>query len=404
MKKFVVVVLDGFGIGQMSDVKTTRIADLGSNTCLHILEKRRDLVLKNLENLGLINIIGQEVNGMKVNNNATWGKGKLMHFGADTFFGHQEIMGTKPKKPFTEALKVRINSVYNELVKEGYRVRYSEGYGEKFLIVEEALTVADNIECDLGQAVNITAALDILPFEKVLKIGKVVRRIVKVPRVITFGGKGINLQNILNAVEEKENGFIGVNAPKSGVYDNGYECIHLGYGVDPNTQVTTILAKKNIPVYLLGKVADVIINKDGVSIPMVDTKLVLEKTIEISKEIDKGFICCNVQETDLAGHSENTDRYAEKLKIADQLIGKLIETLKRDDVLIVMADHGNDPTIGHSKHTREMVPLMITGKKVRKGITIGERETLSDVGATIAEFFGVANPENGTSFFGEIYN
>ena len=360
MKKFIVVVLDGFGIGEMDDVSKCRPTDIGSNTCLHILEQRKDLILNNLEKIGLMNVLSKEVNGMKFSNTATWGKGKLTHFGADTFFGHQEIMGTRPKKPFTEPLKVKIDEIYKVLVKAGYKVRYSEGFSEKLLIVEEALTVADNIECDLGQAINITSALDIIPFKEVLKIGKLVREVVKVPRVITFGGKGITLDNILNAIEEKDGGFIGVNAPKSGVYDDGYECIHLGYGVDPQTQVTTILSENN------------------------------------------RFICCNVQETDLAGHSENVDRYAEKLKIADSLIGELINTLKEEDILIVMADHGNDPTIGHSKHTREMVPLMITGKNIKTGVNIGERETLSDVGATVAEYFNVASPENGTSFLSKI--
>lgn len=397
MSKFVVVVLDGFGIGEMEDVKTTRPQDLNANTCLSILKNKPELKLPNLEKLGLMNILDKEVNGMKKNPNATWGKSNLTHFGADTFFGHQEIMGTKPKMPFREPIKNKIEEIYNALVNEGYRVRHSEGYNERFLIVEEALTIADNIECDLGQAFNITSALDLIDFKKVLEIGKVARSIAEVPRVITFGGKGINLENILNAVEEKDGGFIGINAPKSGVYNKGYECVHLGYGVCPDTQVTTILANEDVPVYLLGKVADVVINEHGTSIPMVDTKGVLEETIKISREIDNGFICCNVQETDLAGHGEDVDKYANKLEISDSLIGELIETLNEKDVLIVMADHGNDPTIGHSKHTREMVPLMIYGKNIKSGY-VGTRETLSDVGATIAEFFDVNKPENGTSF------
>ena len=156
MKKFIVVVLDGFGIGEMDDVSKCRPTDIGSNTCLHILEQRKDLILNNLEKIGLMNVLSKEVNGMKFSNTATWGKGKLTHFGADTFFGHQEIMGTRPKKPFTEPLKVKIDEIYKVLVKAGYKVRYSEGFSEKLLIVEEALTVADNIECDLGQAINIT--------------------------------------------------------------------------------------------------------------------------------------------------------------------------------------------------------------------------------------------------------
>lgn len=134
---------------------------------------------------------------------------------------------------------------------------------------------------------------------------------------------------------------------------------------------------------------------------MVDTEKVLKRTIEISKEVKEGFICCNVQETDLSGHAENVDRYAEKLQIADKLIGELIKTIKEDDILLVMADHGNDPTIGHSKHTREMVPLMIYGENIKEGF-VGIRETLSDVGATVADYFKVKAPENGESFLSKL--
>lgn len=402
MGKFIVIVLDGFGIGEMDDVKETRPQDINSNTCLHILGRRKDVTLPNLEKLGLINILGIEINGMKENPHATFGKAKLTHFGADTFFGHQEIMGTKPKMPFREPIKNKIEAIYNAIKEAGYKVRYKQSKKEKYLVVEEALTVADNIECDLGQAFNITSALDLISFSKVLDIGHIVRSIATVPRVITFGGREITLEDILNAEEEKDGGYIGINAPKSGVYNKGYECIHLGYGVNPKNQVSTILSEENVPVYLLGKVADVVINEKGTSIPMVDTEKVLKRTIEISKEVDDGFICCNVQETDLSGHAENVDRYAEKLLIADKLIGELTKTLKNDDILLVMADHGNDPTIGHSKHTREMVPLMIYGENIKEG-TVGVRETLSDVGATVADYFKVKAPENGSSFLEKIW-
>ena len=403
MSKFIVIVLDGFGIGAMDDVPETRPQDINSNTCLHILERRGDLNLPNLERLGLINIIDKEINGMKKNPRATYGKAELTHFGADTFFGHQEIMGTKPKVPFREPIKNKIDEIYQAIKESGYKVEYKHGKKEKYLVVEDSLTVADNIECDLGQAFNITSALDIIPFSKVLEIGHIVRSIARVPRVITFGGRDITLEDILNAEEEKGNDYIGINAPKSGVYNTGYECIHLGYGVNPKTQVSTILSEENVPVYLLGKVADVVINEKGTSISMVDTEKVLKRTIEISKEVDKGFICCNVQETDLSGHAENVDRYAEKLQIADRLIGELIETIHDDDILLVMADHGNDPTIGHSKHTREMVPIMIYGENLKDGF-IGVRETLSDVGATVADYFKVNSPENGISFLKDIFN
>lgn len=401
LKKFMIIVLDGFGVGQMEDVPQVRPQDTGSNTWLHILEAKPDLRLPTLEKLGLMNIVNLETSSMHFEANATFGKAKLMHDGADTFFGHQEIVGTRPQKPFGEPIKNRIDLINQTLIQHGYHTEFYQSDKERILIVENALTVADNVECDPGQAFNVTAAIDVIPFEEELKIGKLVRSVSRVPRVITFGGRNITIDDILSAVEEHDGGYIGVNAPKSGVYNKDYHCIHLGFGVDPEVQVPTILGREGFPVWLLGKAADVIQNPFGRSISVVETSRVLHKMIEIAEQMQTGFICCNVQETDLAGHQENVEKYAHVLRTADSLIGKLIKTMNQEDILIVMADHGNDPTIGHPHHTREYVPLMIYGEKVRP-CEIGERNTLSDVGATAAEYFGVNLPENGKSFLHEI--
>ncbi|EPY2306212.1 phosphopentomutase [Clostridium sporogenes] len=401
MNRFIVIVLDGFGVGYMKDVKVVRPLDVGANTCKHILEKNPEFKLPNLEKLGLMNALGEEIGILKFQENATFGKAELAHFGADTFMGHQEIMGTLPKLPIKEGFITVINKVYEELKNRGYKVQIKEGKEGKFLIVNDALTIADNIEADLGQAYNITAALDIMPFEDVLTVGKIVREHSRVSRVITFGGEDITLENILNAVEEKGNGFIGINAPKSGVYNKGYQCIHLGYGINAEVQIPTILGKKGIDVTLLGKVADIVSNEYGKSISCVDTEEVLKLTIKEMKSMDKGFICTNVQETDLCGHRENVEEYFKKLSIADKYLGEIMKELQEDDILLVMADHGNDPTIGHSRHTREMVPLLVYGPKVKK-VSLGIRNTLSDVGATVADYFGITCPENGTSFLDSI--
>ncbi len=357
--------------------------------------------LPSLEKLGLMNIVGKESANMKFSPDAVFGKAQLMHFGADTFFGHQEIVGTLPRKPFGEPIKNKIEAIYKILTGNGYQTEFYQGKKERLLVVENALTVADNIECDPGQAFNVTAATDLICFEEVLKIGKLVRSVARVPRVITFGGRGVTLENIFEAVEEHEGGYIGVSAPRSGVYNHDYQCVHLGYGVDPQVQLPSILGRNGISVYLLGKAADVIQNPFGTSISIVETSLVLNKLLETARGLDCGFICCNVQETDLAGHQESVDKYAGILQTADPLIGQLMGEMNDEDILVVMADHGNDPTIGHPHHTRECVPLMIYGRKLKPG-NIGTRKTLSDVGATAAEYFGVQAPENGKSFLKEI--
>lgn len=396
--KFVVIVLDGFGVGQMPDVAEVRPSDLGANTCAHIFERVPGLALPNLAALGLANAAGREFEGLPFSPSATWGRATLTHQGADTFYGHQEIMGTRPPVPLTEPIQVAVDEIAQALERAGFSVRWyvSAESGLRFLIVNEACTVADNVECDPGQAFNVTAALDDLDFETELEIGRIVRRIAKTPRVITFGGRGVHLDNLLSAVEEHD-GFIGVNAPASGVYNDDYHCIHMGYGVDEKVQVPYLLGERGIDVHLLGKVADVCANRFGESESIVDTRSVLERTLELVGQPGSGFICANVQETDLMGHRENVAGYAEKLQVADELIGRIRATLAPEDVLVVQADHGNDPTIGHPHHTREYVPLLVAHEGAPAG-TIGTRATLSDVGATVADYFGVPAPQNGTSF------
>jgi len=299
-----------------------------------------------------------------------------------------------PKKaPFRDY----IDRVEKALGNNGYKVERIKRKDSEMLLVNDVVTVADNIETDPGQAYNVTSALDKINFKEVVDIGKTVRKEVEVSRVITFGGENVTRQNILDAIEVNDNGYIGVNAPQSGVYDKGYQCVHLGYGIDPEVQVPTILGRAKKKVVLIGKVQDIVFNDYGKSIPGVDTAFVLQQTILELDQLDQGFICTNVQETDLSGHGENVERYAEKLQVADKYIGDIIKRIHRDDILIVMADHGNDPTSGDSKHTREMVPMLIY-KEALSDARIGIRKTLSDIGATVLDYFKEKKPENGESF------
>lgn len=395
--KFIVIVLDGFGVGQMPDVPEVRPSDLGANTCVHIFESVPDLALPNLARLGLANVIGREFEGLRFSSSATWGKGALAHQGADTFYGHQEIMGTKPPVPLTEPIQPVVDQIAKALREAGFSVRiHVMASGRRFVIVNEACTVADNVECDPGQAFNVTAALDDMDFGTELEVGRIVRGIAKTPRVITFGGRGVHLENLLAAVEEHD-GFVGINAPASGVYNDDYHCIHMGYGVDEKVQAPYLLGSHGVGVHLLGKVADVCANHFGESESIVDTRTVLERTLELVREPGSGFICANVQETDLMGHRENATGYAEKLRVADEIIGRIAGALGTKDVLVVQADHGNDPTIGHPHHTREYVPLLVCHASAPAG-NIGVRATLSDVGATVCDYFGVPAPQSGTSF------
>ncbi|MDN6409516.1 MAG: phosphopentomutase [Tetragenococcus halophilus] len=402
MGKFIVIVLDSFAVGAMKDVPEVRAQDVGSNTALHIIEQKKDINIPQLVELGLMNCIGEERDKFKFSQFANWGTSNLSHQGADSFLGHQEIMGTIPPIPLNEPFSASIDQVKVRLIEEGYSVKEVGQENEpKILVVNDCVTVGDNLETDLGQVYNVSGCLDIISFEDLTEIGKIVRDVVKVSRVITFGGEDVTVDDLLAARKVIDKTFAGVDAPESGVYDKGYQVVHLGYGINPEVQIPTILDKNNIDVSLIGKVADIVQTKSNRLFPGVDSQYLFNQLMTQVDEIDHGFICLNIQETDLAGHAEDVDRYADRLEVSDKNISQLIKKLTTDDILIVMADHGNDPTIGHSQHTRERVPLLIYSKGM-KNKHVGNRSTMSDVAATVSEYFEVEKPANGESFLGKL--
>ena len=396
MGKFIVIVLDGFGIGAMRDAATARPGDERANTLRSILQDQPDLKLPTLEKLGLMNAYGTESRYMKFSPDANFGKSELMHHGADTFMGHQEIMGTRPKMPEVVPFQEKVDVVARQLRDHGHKVTIRENSGLRYVVCDDYVTIADNLEADLGMCYNVTAPLDFISFEKAHEIAELARH-VTVGRVIVFGGTGNTMEDLYAAEEVKQGKFIGIASAKSKSYEQGYQCRHLGYGVNKNVQAPTILTRAGIPVTLIGKVADIVANDGGTSISCVPTVECMELTIQAFQTMERGFICTNVQETDLAGHSQDSAVYREKLEQADAGLSKLLPLLSEEDILLVQADHGNDPDIGHSKHTRENVPLLVYRKGLHH-VQLGVRSTMSDVGATVCDFFGVEAPENGSSF------
>jgi phosphopentomutase len=401
MNKFIALVLDGFGVGAMDDVAEQRPQDIGSNTCAHILQTLPQLRLPTLEKLGLINSLGfQPENIMRPNPSANFGCADLQHQGGDSFMGHQEIMGTRPAAPLRMPFTQVRESVANALSAAGYQVeRKHVQDGLCYLLVNQAVAIGDNLETDPGLVYNVTANLNTVDFPTVRKIGDIVRSQVQVGRVIVFGGLLPNNDAITDAAETRENTYVGINAPKSGVYQQGFIVNHLGYGVDEQVQVPACLYQVGIPTTLIGKVADIVLNPHGINHQgIADSALIMDLTQAAAIQSGKGFICTNIQETDLAGHAEDCARYAERLQLVDEYLGRLLPQLNNDDLLLIMADHGNDPTVGHSRHTREKVPLLVWRHGVH-GALLGERTTLSDVGATVCEAFGAPAPQNGHSFW-----
>jgi phosphopentomutase len=404
VNKFVVIVLDGFGIGAMDDVPQLRPLDKGANTCGHILQKHSQLRLPTLEKLGLINALGfQPDNVMHPSPAANYGSANLQHQGADSFMGHQEIMGTRPTAPVRMPFSLVREQVAQALNNAGYQVeRVALQEGLCYLRVNGAVAIGDNLETDPGQVYNVTANLDAIDFATVRAIGDIVRSQVQVSRVIVFGGNIGSNAALHDAAQTSADTYVGINAPKSGVYRHGFTVVHLGYGVDQNVQVAASLHHIGVPTVLIGKVADIVINPYGTNYPSIaDSSEIMQLTLQEIQQPGPAFICTNIQETDLAGHAEDSDRYAERLQTVDSYLAQLLPLLGEDDALLVMADHGNDPTIGHARHTREKVPLLFWRAGVQ-GVDLGERSTLADVGATVCDAFSAPPPQSGHSFFSQL--
>lgn len=396
MKRVILLVIDSLGVGEMDDVARVRVEDKGSNTLKHVSEFNRDFNIENLESIGAGYLVESTAIKRVKDFKGSFGKSLLQHYGADTYLGHQEIMGSRPKMPIFKPFSFYIDKVEKKLKQAGHKVERPDSPGT-FLLVDGLVTVADNVETDPGQNINVTAPLDFISFEEEMKIGSIVRENVEVSRVIVLGGREISIEDILNAVEVKEGGITGINCPKSGVYRSGYMVRHLGYGIEPDEQVTTILKKSGYDVTLIGKAADVIECTGAEYLPMVETDRVMETVLLKMHSQEGGLIVANVQETDLSGHQQNVALYGEKLMLADRYVRKIMDIMEKEDILIVTGDHGNDPTIGHSRHTREKTLLLVYGKNLRR-VNLGERSTLSDIASTIADYFNIDMPQNGKSF------
>jgi phosphopentomutase len=392
--RLILLVLDGLGVGEMPDVAKVRPQDRGANTLKSLMQNLANLRIDNLRRLGLGKIIalpGLETPGPGPL--ASYGRSQLAYYGADSYLGHQEILGTVPKMPVKTLMDGAAPRLEKLLADAGRRVRRPLD-GKNLLLVDEAILVGDNLEADPGLIINLTVATDLIPFEEALKIGQIVRDAVQTSRVIVFGGPGIDVSDILQHVKQVENGQVGVDSPTLGVYNEHLQVQHMGYGVNPARQAPFILSQNNLPVVLIGKMADLVVCPAAIRDSVVPTPEVMEAILQYFREKHELFIAATVQETDLAAHEGDIYRLGCVLEQVDQALGALLTECSQDDVLIVCADHGNDPSLNVGRHTREETPLLVY-QKGQPAVDLGIRDTLADIGATITHLFHSLSTQDG---------
>jgi phosphopentomutase len=393
--KQVILVLDALGIGEMPDVPRDRPQDVGTNTLRSLVQAEGPLQVDTLLRLGLGQIArAAGIEMPTAGPLASYGKSRLAHVGADSYLGHQEIMGTIPKPPIKTLMTQAATPLQQMLTALGHTVRRPLD-GKSLLLVDEALVIADNLEADPGLNINLTVATDLIDFGDALTIGRAVRGAVTVSRVIVFGGPKITVDDILDHVEQRDNGQLGVNSPSLGVYNHDLRVQHLGYGVDPDRQAASILSHWGLPVTLLGKMADLVVCPGASRDPAVPTPHLMHLLLQAYLDADEGLIAATVQETDLAAHGGDVARLAAVLQEADQGLEALLPVMAEGDVLIICADHGNDPRRNIGLHTREETPLLVY-QKGHPARSLGVRDTLADIGATITCLFGAPPTQDGS--------
>ncbi|MCX4829617.1 phosphopentomutase [Streptomyces sp. NBC_01016] len=394
--KTVIVVVDGFGVGAMPDAGALRPGDLTADTCGHVLDRCREafgrpLRLPALGALGLGLVHPHPDLARRTHLPVAVGRAALGYPGADTFAGHQTMMGADFSRVTVARLADHLDGVTRALTDAGHRVERLDG--KPLLVVDAAVLVHDNLEADPGINWNASGRLDDpdfdLDFDGILSVARTVRAVAPVARVIAVGGHADG--PLPEFVRDGDGGTVGLDTPATGFYRNGgLQVQHLGAELDHTRQLPDLAARAGIPVTLVGKAADILACEAAVRRPAVATAEVLAHTLEAVRADGGALVVANVQESDLAGHQQDVERYGRILEQVDAGLAALLSLLTGPgDRLIVTGDHGNDPAIGHAYHTREYVPVLIHRPGAPGVELLPDASSLADVGATAAAALGL---------------
>ncbi|MEV5597642.1 phosphopentomutase [Streptomyces sp. NPDC052496] len=403
MSRIVIVVIDGFGIGAMPDADAHRPGDGAADTLGHLLDRHRaatghPLALPTLEALGLGLVHPHPDLARAPTLPVAAGRAALGYPGADTYAGHQTMMGADFSRVTVARFAGHLDGVAAALRESGHGTDLLGG--RPVLVADGCILVHDNLEADPGVNWNVSGRLEDVSFTDVLRVARVVRSVAPVARVIAVAGR--TDAPLHTFVREGALGTVGLDTPASGFYRNGGLAVrHLGASLDRARRLPELAVDAAVPVTLVGKAADVLACDAAVCLPSVDTTEVFALTRDALRRAPAtALIVSNVQETDLAGHQQDAARYASVLRRTDTGLSTLLPLLSSPgDRLIVTGDHGNDPVIGHACHTREYVPVLIHRPEAARPSTAGSRathpdhlppaHTLADVGATAAVALGL---------------
>ncbi len=373
-RRILLIVLDGAGIGAMPDAPEW--GDAGSDTFGHIMESRQ-LRLPNLQRYGLGNIRPLQGLPSLDHTEGSYGRCALRSNGKDTTTGHWEMAGIILERAFPTYPNGFPPSVLDRFINEtsvpGILGNIPASGTEiiKVLGEEHVKTRKPIVYTSADSVFQIAAHEEVIPLEKLYEMCETARRILdgehRVGRVIARP-------------------FLG----KPGAFyrtENRHD-----YAVPPPREnLLPALADEDLDVVCIGKIAS-IYDSMGVTkdLSAKNNEQSIDQTISALREESRGLIFSNLVDFDmLYGHRRDTEGYARALEHFDARVPEIESAMNVDDLMIITADHGNDPTFPGSDHTREYAPLLVYGKTARSNMNLGTRASLADIGQTIAENFGL---------------
>jgi len=386
MKRVILLIIDSCGIGALEDAESFGDSLL-CNTISNVAAKTGGLNLPIMQKMGLGNLC--DINGVNKTENSigSYGIMREVSQGKDTTTGHWEIAGLVLEKPFRTYPKGFPKEIIDLFIEKTGCKNVLGNYpasGTKIIddLGEEHIKTGYPIIYTSADSVfQIACHVDAVPLEKLYEWCKIAREILN---------DDYNVSRVIARPFETTDGkFKRISAGRR------------DFSVaPPRDTMLNVIEKNGGSVYGIGKIEDIFV-KSGVTraVHTGSNKEGLELTFEAVKEESKDeLIFINLVDTDmLYGHRNDAVGYKNALEEIDRYLAKIIPVMKKDDLLIITADHGCDPTMPGTDHTREQVPVLVYGEN-NTPKNIGIRNTFADVNATILQYLGIENNLGGTSF------
>lgn len=381
-KRVFLIVLDSFGVGAAPDADV--FGDVGSDT-LGAVRKDEKFNCPNLKKLGLFNIEG--IDGGTANPNSAYAKMQELSMGKDTTIGHWEIAGivsSQPMPVFPDGFPAEVINKLEQSI--GSKVLCNKVYSGTEVIkdygAEHMKTGCPIVYTSADSVMQIAAHEKVIPVERLYDIcGKA--------RKIMTGKYGVG--RIIARP------FIGEYPYQRTANRHDFSLL------PPSDTMLDIIKDGGLDVISVGKIVDIFAGR-GITefYRTIDNKDGMRVTDEMVKRNFNGLCFINLVDFDMKfGHRNDVSGYANALSEFDEWLGDFLPKLKDDDILIITADHGCDPSTPSTDHSREYTPMILFGSRI-KSVNLGVREGFSDISATVLEYFSLNHRETkGSSFLGE---